>query len=95
MLASTWPMKAPMHTVPTTNQRYEGSRATARSGGGSRPLSTASRSAASEAGPGEESVTSGLGLGSATSPAFASQKLILRRLDRSREARSGETFSQQ
>src|SRR3979490_3000728 len=61
MLASIWPMKAPTHTVPTTNQRYEASRAMARRGGGSRPLSTASRSAAIEAGPGDESVTSGFG----------------------------------
>ncbi len=52
MLASTWPMKAPMHAVPMTNQRYDARRATASRGGGSRPLSTASRSAAIEPGPG-------------------------------------------
>src|SRR5260370_16520951 len=68
MLASTWPMKSPMHTVPTTNQRYEASRAMARRGGGSRPLSTASRSAAIEAGPGDESVTSAFGSRSASLP---------------------------
>src|SRR5260370_33556554 len=59
VLGAIWRMKAPMHTAPTTNQRYDASRAMARSGGGSRPLSTASRSAAIEAGPGDESVTSG------------------------------------
>ena len=96
MLASTWLMKAPMHTVPTTNQRYDGSRATARSGGGSRPLSTASRNAASEAGPGDESGDVGFWIsGSATFPPLLQSYRLCKTSvsDRSAKRGSGETFS--
>jgi len=49
-------MHAPMQTVATTNQRYEGRRAIACSGGGSRPWVRAARNVLIESGPGEASV---------------------------------------
>lgn len=60
MLASTCPMQAPMHTVPTTSQRYEARRAMAGNGGGSRPLHTAARNAPIERGPGEAALAEGV-----------------------------------
>jgi len=45
MLASTWLMKEPMHTVPTTIHRYATRCAIKGIAGGARPLSTASRRA--------------------------------------------------
>jgi hypothetical protein len=50
MLESSWPMKAPMHTVPTTSQRYDARPAMLGAGGGSRALKKASRIAAADPG---------------------------------------------
>ena len=46
ILASSWLMKAPMHTVPTTIHRYAPRRAMKGIAGGARPFSTASIDAA-------------------------------------------------